>query len=114
MWRRIPDVLPAMVVAVTGIVDLLGSSDGHMKPQFGGLDEQGRLIDYDTRFMIDTRFMVDGRGRGGGDDDGLRPAPDIDSETEIEGRGKDMVDGEGGDNRQAEQNFFHKVAPSLV
>jgi hypothetical protein len=71
----------------------------------------------DPRFIVnDSRFIVDGRRRrrGGRDDDGLRPAPDIEAETEIEGRGKDMVDGEGGDSRQAEQNLFHKEAPSLV
>jgi hypothetical protein len=96
MRCSIPDVLPADVVAVSGVVNVLGSAHGHMETQLGGLDKERRLIDYDTG------LMVNGRGRGRGDDNWMRPAPDIDTETEIKGRGKRMGYGECGGNRQVE------------
>jgi hypothetical protein len=96
MRRRIPDVLPSHVVAVTSEEYILGSADGYMETKLGWLDEQGRLID------DDMAFMVDGRGRGRGDDYGLRSAPNVYSETEINGRGKCVGYGEGGGNRQTE------------
>jgi hypothetical protein len=102
----IPDVIIETVITVAHKKDVLGDADSHMKPQFGRLDKEWRLLVDDRRLIVDRR----GRDRY----DGRWPGADIDPEVKIDVGGKGMGYGKYGGKRQAKQDPFHKTVPSLV
>ena len=102
----IPDVIIETIITVAHKKDVLGDADSHVKPQFGRLDKEWRLLVNDRRLMVDRR----GRDRH----DGRWPGADIDPEVKIDVGGKGMGYGKYGGKRQAKQDPFHMTVPSLV
>jgi hypothetical protein len=51
----IPHVIMVAKVAIADKKDVLGDADSHMEPQFGGLDEEGRLLVDNSGLMVDRR-----------------------------------------------------------
>jgi len=102
----IPDVIIETEITVAHKKDVLGDADSHMKPQFGRLDKEWRLL------VNDRRLMIDRRGRDRYDD--CWPGADIDPDVKIDVGGKGMGYGESGGKRQTTQNLFHMTVPSLV
>jgi len=73
----IPYVAVEEIVRVADKEDVLGDADGHVEPELGRLDEEGRLLDDDGGLVV-----------GGPGHDDYGPGADIDPDIDVDVGGK--------------------------